>query len=311
VLSGAIVKAGIIGLLRFLPTDGTLADWGPVLAALGLLTAFWGVGCGITQDNPKTVLAYSTVSQMGVAAAALGMGMALAEPATPMAVAFYAAHHVLAKGALFLAVGLASVIGGRRGLWLVLLPALVLALGFGGLPPTGGALAKAAVKAQLGADLVGVLSALSAAASTMLMLHFVRRLAAGAAGVDPAARPPALLLLPWLGLAAAAILLPWALYGASGFGDPLYLLGAGLPAALWPVLLGTVLALALRRWGDRLGRVPEGDVLLLASRGKRAAGVWSGAVARTEAVLRAWPVAGLAMLALVLAFGAAMLAAVP
>ncbi|MCU1519427.1 MAG: rane protein of unknown function, partial [Pseudarthrobacter sp.] len=48
------------------------ADWGGALAGLGLVTAFWGVGCGITQDNPKTVLAYSTVSQMGVTVAALG-----------------------------------------------------------------------------------------------------------------------------------------------------------------------------------------------------------------------------------------------
>ena len=63
-----------------------------------------------------------------------------------MAAAFYAAHHVLAKGALFLAVGVVAATGARR-LWPVLLPAAVLALGFGGLPLTGGALAKLAVKA--------------------------------------------------------------------------------------------------------------------------------------------------------------------
>jgi len=311
VLSGAIVKAGIIGLLRFLPVDGTLADWGVVLAALGLLTAFWGVGCGIVQANPKVVLAYSTVSQMGVTAAALGMGMALAEPATPLAVAFYATHHVLAKGALFLAVGVAAVAGGRRGWWLVLLPAVVLVLGFGGLPPTGGALAKAAVKPQLGEGLVGTLAFLSAAGSTMLMLHFVRRLAAVAGAADPAARLPAILLLPWLGLAAAAILVPWAAYAAAGFGDPWYLLGGGFLPALWPVLLGVALAAALHRWGDRLWRVPEGDVLVLASRGASVASACGGVVGRAETALRAWPAAGLALLALILAFGGAMLLAAP
>ena len=120
VLSGAIVKAGVIGLIRFLPADGSLSDWGMVLAVLGFVTAFWGVGCGIVQANPKTVLAYSSVSQMGVVAAALGMGLAQGDPATPLAVAFYAAHHVLAKGALFLGVGVPATMGGRRAVWWVL-----------------------------------------------------------------------------------------------------------------------------------------------------------------------------------------------
>ena len=66
VLSGAIIKAGVIGLIRFLPFDGALPDWGAVLTAVGLLTAFYGVAVGITQANPKTVLAYSSVSQMGL-----------------------------------------------------------------------------------------------------------------------------------------------------------------------------------------------------------------------------------------------------
>ena len=35
VLSGAIVKAGVIGLIRFLPLDPALAGWGAALAALG------------------------------------------------------------------------------------------------------------------------------------------------------------------------------------------------------------------------------------------------------------------------------------
>ena len=309
VLSGAIVKAGIIGLLRFLPVDGALADWGGVLAGLGLLTAFWGVVCGITQDNPKTVLAYSTVSQMGVATAALGQGLALAEPGTAMAMAFYATHHVLAKGALFLGVGLAMTVGGRRRAWLVLLPALVLALGFGGLPGTGGALAKAAVKPQLGAGLIGTLAALSAAGSTLLMLHFVRRLAALAPPESPA-RPAPGLLWPWLGLAGAALGLPWVLYAALRLGNPAEAMLKDPVSALWPVLLGAALAAALGRWGRQMKGIPEGDVLLLAGPARRAGAACGTLVGRMEAVLRAWPAAGLALLALVLTLFGTMLAAV-
>jgi hypothetical protein len=176
------------------------------------------------------------------------------------------------------------------------------------MPGTGGALAKAAVKPQLGAGLAGLLLALSAAGSTLLMLHFMGRLAA-LAPEAPAARPASALLLPWLGLAAAALLGPWALYTAAGLGDPWEALGKDPVAALWPVLLGAGLAAALARWGERLGTVPEGDLLLLAGRAGRIGAACGAAVVRTEVVLRAWPVAGLALLALVLALFGAMLVA--
>ena len=62
---------------------------------------------GITQKaNPKTVLAYSSISQMGVIAAVLGMGLAAGDKSVALDAAFYAATHVLAKGA--------SVPGRRR-----------------------------------------------------------------------------------------------------------------------------------------------------------------------------------------------------
>jgi formate hydrogenlyase subunit 3/multisubunit Na+/H+ antiporter MnhD subunit len=262
------------------------------------------------QANPKAVLAYSTVSQMGVTMAALGMGMALALPGTAEAVGYYATHHVLAKGALFLGVGLAGVLAGRQRRWLLLAPALVLALGFGGLPGTGGALAKAAVKPQLAEGLVGMLAALSATGSTLLMLHFMRRLAALAPATDGPA-PPMPLLLPWLGLAAAAILLPWALFPLLGFGDPLAALTKDAAASLLPVLAGALLALALARWGGKLPAIPEGDVLHLTGPARRFGAALGAPVARAEAALTAWPAAGLSLLALVLALLWLMLRALP
>jgi multicomponent Na+:H+ antiporter subunit A len=161
-LSGAAVKAGVIGLIRFLPFESALFGWGEALAVLGLFSAFYGVAIGITQQNPKTVLAYSSISQMGVIAAVLGMGLAAADKGTALDVAFYAAHPVLVKGALFLAIGVAAASSARR-LWRVLPLAVVLALSLGGLPLTGGALAKLAVKAPLGDGVVGSLATVSAA----------------------------------------------------------------------------------------------------------------------------------------------------
>ncbi|TDH60574.1 NADH/ubiquinone/plastoquinone (complex I) [Dankookia rubra] len=304
VLSGAIIKAGIIGLVRFLPGDGAVPGWGAILAGIGLLTAFWGVAVGVTQRNPKAVLAYSSISQMGVAGAALGLGLAAGEAGAAAAVAFYALCHMLAKGALFLGVGVAMT-SGRRRPWPVLGPALVLALGFGGLPGTGGALGKAAVKGLFGHGALGLLAGLSAAGSTLLMLHFCRRLVAEAAA-DPTAPPPAGLLLPWLALALAAVAVPWWLFGPSGLGDPLDSLD---PAGLWPVLLGGGLALALRR--VTLPPVPEGDLLVPVSRFLGAGAPWAGRMAGLEAVLRSWPAAGAALLGLVLALGLALLVSAP
>ncbi|MBR0650254.1 NADH/ubiquinone/plastoquinone (complex I) [Roseomonas terrae] len=306
VLSGAIIKAGVIGLIRFLPLDVTPAAWGEVLAVIGFVTAFWGVLAGITQQNPKTVLAYSSVSQMGVVAAAIGMGLAAGIGTTPQSAAFYALHHVLAKGALFLAVGVAAATGGRVR-WLVIAPAVLLALGFGGLPPAGGWLAKEAVKAELGNGLAATLSALSAAGSTLLMLHFTRRLAAGLAA-DATARPPPGMLLPWLALAAASVLVPWALFAPAAGGDWASVLTLdALAKAVTPVLAGALAVLALARWEHRLPPVPEGDIIHLARRLLRVASPLGNALARGEALLRRWPVAGLAMLVLTAALGFVMM----
>ena len=148
VLSGAAVKAGVIGFIRFLPLGVAMPEWGEALATAGIFSAFYGVVVGITQENPKTVLAYSSVSQMGLLAAALGMGLAAGDPGTALGASFSAAHHILVKGGLFLAIGVSATAGAR--LWPVLIPAAVLALGLGGLPLTGGTLAKLAVKAQFG-----------------------------------------------------------------------------------------------------------------------------------------------------------------
>jgi len=304
VLSGAIVKAGIIGLLRFLPVDLNEVAWGQALVVIGFVTAFWGVVCGVVQKNPKTVLAYSTISQMGLAVAAFGMGVATGQAAAAMAVAFTAGCHVLAKGALFLGVGVASSCTGRRRLLLVLLPALVLALGFGGAPLTGGSLAKAATKDLFGYGPAAVLAFFSAAGSIALMLHFVARLNAVEA-YKPALAPP--LLLIWLGMAAASIALPWLFYAPSGLGDPAATLSvAEIVKAVRPMLFGLAFLAALRFWANRLPAIPEGDLLHPVVRLITFKRGFGPPIEAAEAVLRTWPAAGLALLLIGTGFAIAL-----
>ncbi len=306
VLSGAAVKAGVIGLIRFLPLGVAMPAWGEALAAAGMFSAFYGVVVGITQHNSKTVLAYSSVSQMGLLAAVLGMGWAAGDPSAVLSASFSAAHHILVKGALFLAIGIAAAT--RPRLWSVLVPATVLALGLGGLPLTGGALAKLAVKAELGRGLIGVLASLSAAGSTVLMLHFLRRLAAIAAmGSEEVA--PAGFARPWLAAALAAVAVPWALYPLAESGTRVEVLAPGeIWAGLWPVLLGGLLAIGLWRWGYRLPRLPEGDIVVAGETAVRATAAWSEAIERADGWLRQWPVASLSLVVVAVVLGAAMLA---
>lgn len=306
VLSGAIVKAGLIGLIRFLPADPALAGWGAALAALGLFTAFFAVAVGITQANPKTVLAYSTVSQMGGVVAILGMGLASGDRAAVSAAILVASHHALVKGALFLAVGVAGVAAWRRP-WLGP-PVVVLSLALAGLPATGGALGKLAAKGPMGDGLAASLATLSAAGTTLLMLHFVTRLASpssGAAGV----RAPAGLVVPWLATAAAALAVPWALAPTfAGVTIAATLAPTEIWAATWPIALGATGALGLRRVARRLPALPEGDLVALAEPAAGLAARCADALARADARLREWPVAGVALLCLALLLGAAMLA---
>jgi len=306
VLSGAAVKAGVVGFIRFLPLGAAMPQWGEALAAAGLLSAFYGVAVGITQKDPKTVLAYSSISQMGLLAAALGMGLAAGDTAAALGTSFSAANHVLVKGGLFLAIEVAAISG--AALWPVLMPAAVLALGLGGLPLTGGALAKLAIKAQLGAGVVGTLATMSAVGSTLLMFHFLRvlvRTVPRPSGVSPAGYTA-----PWLIVAAAAVAVPWALFPVAGTATSFPALAPGvLWSSFWPVLIGGVLALGLWRWEERLPRVPPGDIVVVAEATTRAALTWGERIERADGFLRQWPAASLLLMSLVIVLAAATLIA--
>jgi len=305
VLSGAAVKAGIV-FIRFLPFQPAGPNWGMALAAAGFFSAFYGVVIGITQPNPKTVLAYSSVSQMGLLAAVIGVGLAAGDTNVTTPAIFYAVHHTLVKGGLFLAVGVGALTR-ARSLWLVLLPAAVLALGLGGLPLTGGALAKLAIKESLGDGIAAGLATLSSIASTVLMLHFLRRLKSNAP-TDPRASATMGLILPWLVIAFAAVALPWALYPrivGGSFHDALA--PKELWSLLWPVLVGGLLSVGLQHYEPRLPRIPAGDVLIFADRARPAARDLAATMEGIDKLLKEWPVAGVLFLTLTVILVGALL----
>lgn len=109
VLSGAMIKAGLLGWLNVLPLgleglSPALMELGNGMLVAGLAAAFGAALYGIWQRQPKAVLAYSSISQMGMLTAMVAMGL-VAPSVWPLllpGLVLFAAHHALAKGALFM-----------------------------------------------------------------------------------------------------------------------------------------------------------------------------------------------------------------
>jgi formate hydrogenlyase subunit 3/multisubunit Na+/H+ antiporter MnhD subunit len=274
VLSGAMIKAGLLGWLRFLPI-GLIAmpEWGTLFIVAGLAAAYYGVVVGVTQQNPKTVLAYSSISQMGLMT--VGVGLALRWPQTaPLvlpAITVYAFHHGLAKGALFLGVGVTSGAKGNAPAYFFSVAGLVLSsISLAGAPFTSGAVAKIALKLPLqevshiwgsGAGL-SLLLLLAAVGTTVLMARFLFVITGQSSDHGDLRTgvwsPWALAVL----LSTAAIwILPEARQAAVKSIE-----GVSLWQALWPVLTGIGLAACVwllsvrKKWRLPIG-IPEGDLL--------------------------------------------------
>ncbi|NDV89482.1 NADH/ubiquinone/plastoquinone (complex I) [Aurantimonas aggregata] len=262
VLSGAIVKAGIIGMMLFLPAGTGFAGW---LVALGFVGAFAGALLGLSQSDPKAILAYSTISQMSLVTALIGS--AAANGAGYEQIAFYALHHGLAKGALFLSVGLvAACAGGWRAAKLAAVA--LVALSVAGAPLTGGSLAKLAAKSEL-AGMADTLLTLTAITTTLVLASFLIRLGDAKPGRG---RPPLLLAIPTLALGLAALIVPWLLGpGWSGLEPGYAVRWSSLWSSAWPVAAGLAAALV---WSRRPNTEP-------ASTGRRTASrvqLWRDAV---------------------------------
>ena len=208
---------------------------------------------------------------------------------------------MLVKAALFLTVGAVAALDGRART-LALIVAALLGLSLGGLPLTGGALAKLAVKDQFGDSAAGMAAQLSAAATTAFMLVFVMRLARSPTAARTRASP--VCLWSWWALAAAALLVPWLMFPAIG-GPAEALEPAKLWDAVWPMLVGAAVARALWAWSDRFPRIPPGDIVVAEEAAFRASLPIGAAFERADGDLRQWPAAGLALLIVALALAAA------
>ncbi|WP_052063815.1 complex I subunit 5 family protein [Nitrincola sp. A-D6] len=268
VLSGAMIKAGLFAWLSLLPL-GYMQEptWGLIIIFVGLLAAFGGGLMGVMQAAPKAVLAYSSISQMGIMILSLGCLFILPDLTTMLlpVLAFYALHHALTKGALFLSVSFKDAYQGIPVFLLglgMLLPALSLIGVF-----SSGAQVKLLLKAQLYQDglpgwLITSLT-LSALATTALMLRFLWLL-----WQQRSHQPEQADKRMQLGFAAtvlASALTPQILAGTLQM-TPLYQQPLAYTALLWVPAITLAIGWLISHKGPAW-RLPQGDLVVLLERG--------------------------------------------
>ncbi|ATG50688.1 cation:proton antiporter [Brachybacterium vulturis] len=99
--AAAVVKAGIFLLLRFSPAFHDVIAWNVLLITAGLVTAFVGGVLALQQPDLKKLMAYSTVSQLGLIVTLIGVGTEVAI----LAAVLHTIAHALFKSGLFMMVG--------------------------------------------------------------------------------------------------------------------------------------------------------------------------------------------------------------
>lgn len=108
--AAAMVKAGIYLLLRFSPAVAGDTVWTILLVAAGLITALLGASAALRRHDLKELLAYSTMSQLGLLVTMIGVGT----PAALTAAVVHTISHALFKSALFMLVGVIDHQAGTR-----------------------------------------------------------------------------------------------------------------------------------------------------------------------------------------------------
>ena len=160
-MSGVMLKTAIYGLLRvsFDLLHAPLWWWGLPLLALGLFSALFGVLFAAVQTDMKRLLAYSSIENIGIAFAAMGLALVFRGVGLPLVAAlalaamlYHVLNHAFFKSLLFLATGSVlhatkqrslGKLGGllRRMPW-VGWTALIGTLAIAGLPPLNGFVAE-------------------------------------------------------------------------------------------------------------------------------------------------------------------------
>lgn len=110
--SSTMVKAGVFLLVKLSPVYAVIPVASALVTGVGALTFLLAAFMAISQSNAKRVLAYSTISNLGLISACLGVGA----PESAWAGIFLIIFHTLVKSLMFLCVGTAEHHIGSRNI---------------------------------------------------------------------------------------------------------------------------------------------------------------------------------------------------
>ena len=146
--SATMVKAGIYILARFTPLLGGTPAWNTTLIIVGSITMLYAAIHSVFRLDMKSILAYSTISALGILVFLIGLGT---EEAL-LAASVFILVHALYKATLFLVTGIVdhetgtrdvTVLGGLRKVMMpVAIAAGLAALSNAGAPPFFGFIGK-------------------------------------------------------------------------------------------------------------------------------------------------------------------------
>jgi multicomponent K+:H+ antiporter subunit A len=146
--SATMVKAGLFLLARFYPVLSGTTSWFLIVSVTGMLTMLLGAYLALFKHDLKGLLAYSTISHLGLITLLFGMGTAVAA----VAAVFHIINHAIFKASLFMAAGIIDHETGSRdmrklnGLWpympITATLAMVAAAAMAGVPLLNGFLSK-------------------------------------------------------------------------------------------------------------------------------------------------------------------------
>jgi multicomponent K+:H+ antiporter subunit A len=108
--SATMVKAGIFLLMRLWPALAGTEEWFWAVSLTGLVTMLFAAYVALFKHDLKGLLAYSTISQLGLIMLLLGLGTPLAE----IAAVFHVMNHAAFKASLFMAAGIVDHETGTR-----------------------------------------------------------------------------------------------------------------------------------------------------------------------------------------------------
>ena len=146
--SATMVKAGVFLLARLYPALAGSEWWFYLVSITGLVTLLFGAGMALFQHDLKGLLAYSTISHLGLITLLFGLDTRLAA----VAAVFHIINHATFKASLFMAAGIIDHETGSRdmrrinGMWKYMphtaVLAMVAASAMAGVPLLNGFLSK-------------------------------------------------------------------------------------------------------------------------------------------------------------------------